>query len=483
MKQLRSLRQTTVIMCTLAMFLAGLVAARRGVRVSGVEVAFALLLLVVASGRMRGCRPALWLLLGMLLGCWRGQVLMSQLQPVNHMIGHRVVVTGTATVDAVYDDKKQFSFQIDHLEFADPQAVQAPGKLAIGGFGENAIYRGDVVQVEGNLRAARGSNLGTISFADIKLLRHNVSPIDAIRLRFVAGLQSALPEPLASFGTGLLIGQRSTIPKTVSDELSTVGLTHIVAVSGYNLTIIVMAVVAMMKGRSKFQTFSLTLALILLFMLLTGLSASIVRAALVSWLSLWAWYYGRTFRPLLLILLAAVITAGWNPLYLWSDIGWYLSFLAFFGVLILSPLVKDHFFKNIELGLIGAVVLETISAQIMTTPIIMFIFQQISLVALVSNVLIVPWVPLAMMLTLLAGLGGMIAVQFAGWLAWPARLLLTYMLDMIHLMSTVPHAAVERGMDIAKLVWAYLLLLGICWVLWLHNRDKSGILPDNERTQ
>lgn len=251
MKQFQSPRQTSVIMCTLAMFLSGLVAARRGVRVTGWEVVLVGLLAAISTRRPDVYRLVSLGLLGLLLGCWRGQVLMRQLQPVNTMIGHRVVVTGTATIDAVYDNKKQFSFQVDHMEFTDPKTVKSPGKLAVGGFGENAIYRGDVVQVEGTLRASRGSNLGTMSFADIKLLSHNVSPIDSVRLRFVAGLQSALPEPLASFGTGLLIGQRSTIPKAVSDELSTVGLTHIVAVSGYNLTIIVMAVVAVMKGHQN----------------------------------------------------------------------------------------------------------------------------------------------------------------------------------------------------------------------------------------
>lgn len=142
-------------------------------------------------------------------------------------------------------------------------------------------------------------------------------------------MQSALPEPAASFGLGLLIGQRSTIPKSVSLQLAAVGLTHVVAVSGYNLTIIMRAVRKLLRKRSKYQSTVASLLLIGIFLLFTGFSASIVRAAIVSTLSLWAWYYGRTFRPIVLILLAAVITAGVYPIYLWSDIGWYLSFLAF----------------------------------------------------------------------------------------------------------------------------------------------------------
>lgn len=471
----RSVRQTTVIIISLAGFMAGLVLARIGYQVSLSIITLFLIAAMASRGRLRSLLLFSLPLVGLTVGCWRGQNVQKQLQPVRSMMSQRVVVIGTATIDAVYDQQKEFSFQIEDLRFQKPRDVSTPGKLLVGGFGENAIYRGDVVQVEGKLRPTRGSNQGSIKFGDIQLVSHNINPIDTLRLRFVAGLQTALPEPLASFGTGLLIGQRSTIPESVSNELSTVGLTHIVAVSGYNLTIIVMAVLALMKNRFKFQTLAVTVALITLFVLLTGFSASIVRAALVSWLSLAAWYYGREFRPLLLILLSAVLTAGYNPLYLWSDIGWYLSFLAFFGVLIVSPLVKNRLFGDKKLGLVGAVILETVSAQIMTIPIIMFIFQQLSLVALVSNVLIVPWVPLAMLLTLIAGLAGMLMPFAAGWVAWPARLLLTYMIDMIHLMSKVPHAAVARRMTVPVLIWAYALLLGGCWLLWLKSRQLDSI--------
>jgi competence protein ComEC len=86
--------------------------------------------------------------------------------------------------------------------------------------------------------------------------------------------------------------------------------------------------------------------LMLGFIAMTGASASIVRAVVVSSLSLAAWYVGRRPRPLVIILLAAAITAGWNPIYLWSDIGWYLSFLAFFGILILAPQIFKRFWKD-----------------------------------------------------------------------------------------------------------------------------------------
>ena len=163
-----------------------------------------------------------------------------------------------------------------------------------------------------------------------------------LRRYFAAGMQTALPEPAASLGLGLLIGQRSTLPADILLAMTTVGLVHIVAVSGYNVTILARAVQRTKIARSKFQQLFLALTLILMFIIITGFSASVVRAAIVSSLSLWAWYFGRSIKPMLLILFVAALTALINPIYVWSDIGWYLSFLAFFGVLIVAPLLGQR---------------------------------------------------------------------------------------------------------------------------------------------
>src|SRR5690606_22117849 len=102
---------------------------------------------------------------------------------------------------------------------------------------------------------------------------------------FAAGLQSALPEPQASFGLGILIGQRDTLPEKTSDMLKMVGLTHIIAVSGYNLTVLVRFTRRLLAKRSKFQATAGAIARILAFLLVTGGQPSIVRAAIISILS------------------------------------------------------------------------------------------------------------------------------------------------------------------------------------------------------
>src|SRR5207237_6670305 len=115
--------------------------------------------------------------------------------------------------------------------------------------------------------------------------------INKFTRRFSSGMQSALPEPQASFGLGLLIGQRNTLPQEITNQLIMVGLVHIVAVSGYNLTILVRAANRLKLG-SKYQQLLLSLGLISVFVLMTGFRASIVRAPIVSLLILRVWHSG-----------------------------------------------------------------------------------------------------------------------------------------------------------------------------------------------
>jgi competence protein ComEC len=417
-------------------------------------------------------------LVAVLGGLWRGSVYMQNVAVYDEWLKRPVVIEAVATSDAVYGERTQLSFTANQAVITDPEEVHLAGSLRVEGFGVPMVYKGDVVQVEGKLFPTRGANQARISFAELSVVRPGDSPIDSLRRRFVAGLQSVLPEPAASFGAGLLIGQRSTLPKETNDVLAVAGLTHLVAVSGYNLTILIGASRRLWGKRSKFQSALFSVALIVLFLLITGLSASIVRAAIVSLLSLGAWYYGREFKPLVLLALPAALTAGWNPFYVWSDIGWYLSFLAFFGVLGVAPLLARRLSKTGKVNAITAVLLESVSAQVLTLPLIMYIFGRMSVIGLLANVLVVPLVPLAMLGVLVAGIGGMVAPVISGWLAWPTSLVLTYMLDVAAALSRLPRAAIEQTLRWWQMVVFYGCIALATAVLWRRVPPKNDIMTE-----
>lgn len=470
------LRRTTLLIIGMTAFLAGLGLARTRLQLDASWVWLSAILLIVAVWRKHFSVILLTAVFGLTLGWWRGSGYMQRLAGYGPLNKRAVIITGRADTDGIYDGS-QLSFDLTNITVHDPEEINLVGKIGVKGFGEAAIYRGDIVQAEGKLYPTRGSKQATIGFAQIKVLQRSTSKLEKVRRDFLAGMYSALPEPLASFGLGLLIGQRSTIPEAVNKQLSTVGLTHVVAVSGYNLTIIMGGVYIFLKKRSKYQTTILSALLVGLFLLFTGFSPSIVRAAIVSLLGLAAAYYGHHFRPMVVLLLAAVLTAGWYPIYLWSDIGWYLSFLAFFGVLIVAPLVIKRIYKKGKQprGLTN-IFIETLCAQLMTLPLIMYIFGQISIVSLPANLLVVPLVPLAMATSFAAALGGMIAPFVAGWFAWPAKILMTYMLDVVSLLARVPHALAQRTINVQQILMIYSLILVMALVLWRKTISKNGIV-------
>lgn len=147
--------------------------------------------------------------------------------------------------------------------------------------------------------------------------------------------------------------------------------------------------------------------------------------------------------------------------------------------MILAPLIVSRLFKKSPKP-ITLVVVESFCAQLMTMPIILFIFHQTSIIAVVTNILIVPLVPLAMLLSLISGLTGMI-LPSAGLIAWPSRLILTYILDIAHLFARLP--GIVLTVNISKYVMAasYLIVGFICLVLWRkRQQDYATITDEND---
>jgi competence protein ComEC len=431
-----------------------------------------------------GGRTFATLCLAMLLagsfGLWRGNQYARQLSVYDGLYFAQTTLTVQALGDAVYGKSHQLTFDAHNIRLQDGERIN--GKVAVSGFGTNAVFQGDTLTAIGKLYPSSGNYQGRMSFAQLTVLSHHQTLIDAFRRRFSAGIGSALPEPAAPFALGLLIGQRATLPDSVKQDLLMVGLTHIIAVSGYNLTIMLRASKNLFAKRSKRVSTGFSLFLIGIFLLITGNSASIVRAAIVSMLSIMASYYGRGFKPLNLILIAAAVTAWAQPTYVWGDISWYLSFLAFYGVLVVSPLIAARVPVWLDERIVFQVALESVSAEIMTLPIVLYTFGQMSFVALPANLVIAVLVPVAMLLSLVAGLAGMCLPMLAGWLAWPATLVLTYMLDSAHVLAALPHIFAEGiGVTAAQMLTLYTLVVLLTLVLWFKNKPKSVTVTDRNQ--
>ncbi|MCA9325125.1 ComEC/Rec2 family competence protein [Candidatus Saccharibacteria bacterium] len=473
---MRRLRQSTLVLVLCLAFLAGLGLARRGYTTAIIWVWLSAFIALLTFRKRNFVTLLFVVAFGLLFGLSRGQLYVQKFASYDQYFYQKVTIAGVAGEDATYDRYKQLTFDSHNITVTETGETLT-GKVGVSGFGVPAVYAGESFTATGKLYPSRGSYQAKIKFAELMITSVDKSIVNQLRRNFAAGMQSALPEPLASFGMGLLIGQRANLPDETYNALLMVGLVHIIAVSGYNLTIILRATEGTLKKRSKRLSLIMSLSLIGLFLLFAGASASIVRAAVVSVLAIAAGYYGRSVKPLVLILLAAALTSWANPFYLWSDIGWYLSFLAFFGVMIIAPLVMARLPNRYAGSLVVAVAVESLCAEIMTLPYVLHIFGQMSFVSLLANVLVVALVPLAMLLCLFAGLSGMLVPALAGYIAFPAKLLLTYMLDVADLLSRIPHVFVQGlSLPLTQLLLLYGLAGFLAYVLYQKTkpalRDK-----------
>jgi ComEC/Rec2-related protein len=271
-------------------------------------------------------------------GIWRGHSSILDHEKLRALIGEKVTVTAVVSDDPSTNAKGIMSFGLEKMR---ENGKTIPGSIQVYTY-PLRVKRGFQLELNGIVKPGYGKYVAELVYPKTTIISSEQSELEKFRQRFFAGMKTALPEPSASFGLGLLVGIRALIPKPLQAELALVGLSHLVAVSGYNLTIIVRAAERILIRFGRGIALIASLWLIAGFLAVTGASPSVVRAAVVSILMLLATYYGRQFKPLVLILLAAAGTALVKPDYL-TDLGWLLSFLAFFGILILAPALWVRF--------------------------------------------------------------------------------------------------------------------------------------------
>lgn len=450
----------------------------RGLFSSIAWLIIAVLLLIIGFWRHRIYILPVIFIAGGLIGLWRGDITRQQLAPYKKLIGHQLLLTGKVSEDADIGKNNELVLRLQVYTINDHDIT---GTVWVSTSTKVDIKRGDIVTVRGKLVDGFGSFSGSMYRASI-IQAQRPHPGDVarqVRDQFADSVRTAIPEPQASLGIGYLVGQRRALPPELSEALQIAGLTHVIVASGYNLTILVRLARRMFVKISKYLAALSAGSMIVAFIAVTGISPSMSRAGLVAGLSLLAWYYGRKFHPLVLLPFAAAVTLLVNPSYGWNDLGWQLSFAAFAGVMIVAPLAQRYFFGVEKPKLFRQILGETIAAQIVTLPILVMAFGQFSNVAIIANLLILPLVPLAMLLTLITGLGALLVPSLATFIGMPVSLLLQYMTSVASYLAAMPWAQSDLIVGPFIVATYYVMLLGCCAYVWrktkYHLRDSNII--------
>ncbi len=340
----------------------------------------------------------------------------------------------------------------------------------------------------------------TIPYATIETVTvgaYNLQPVTwnlrkrlyQLKSRFEFQINRLLPEPHASLLAGLLVGSRGFLSEDLLDAFNKTGLTHIIALSGYNVTIVIGIISGFLIFLPNRIRFFPAVVAIVAFVILVGAEASVVRAGIMGILGLFAIFIGRKSLTRLTILWTATLMLLWNPLQLWYDVGFQLSFLALIGITELGSTVKSWIVRVPDLLDFREAVQMTLAAQIVAIPIIALHFDRISLIAPLANALIAIAVPFAMLFGTLAVVASHVAFPLGQLLVYPTWGFLQWIIFVAEILSKLPFASIGVPFIGPIIVTLYYLTL-ILWLAmkrreasasWLTTRRPEDVFPPRAR--
>jgi competence protein ComEC len=289
-----------------------------------------------------------------------------------------------------------------------------------------------------------------------------LSSLFAMRRKLEGSLEQVVPNPEAALGEGLLFGGDSRLTQGLQDRFARTGMSHIVAVSGSNVALVIqcLAIGSVWLGLRRQQAWWVALAGIGAFVIMVGASASAVRAGVMGGLTLAALQGGRLSSGTRAILFAAALMLLWNPLLLRYDMGFQLSFAATLGILLALSLLRERLGSSMRM--MRELVVMTVAAELFVLPIALYHFHFVSTVSLLANVLILPSIPWAMLFAFLTALTDLAFPALAWVPGWMAYGLLHYILLVVETLGGWKWAGAEvRGFGLGGVALWYGALAGI----------------------
>lgn len=277
-----------------------------------------------------------------------------------------------------------------------------------------------------------------------------------IRGVLLSSVRQTSSEPVSSLINGVLIGERGDLPQEVSANFQITGLTHVLAISGFNITLIISMVIICLQRYSRKLRFVITVLLVTFFVILTGAGASVIRAGVMGLLLLFVKTMGRRVDLMKIILLSAFFIVVVDPRLLNFDLSFQLSLLATLSLIWFAGRL-DFLAGSGWQSILWEGLVTTLAAQVITLPLIFFSFGRISLISPLANLLVGPLIPYLMLSGAIQLLTGLFSVPLALVFTGISTVLVNLMLGIVKILAAVPLAQVEFGQGQIWLACLYYL--------------------------
>ncbi|OHA93710.1 MAG: hypothetical protein A3E02_01540 [Candidatus Zambryskibacteria bacterium RIFCSPHIGHO2_12_FULL_38_34] len=279
-----------------------------------------------------------------------------------------------------------------------------------------------------------------------------ISFLYSIKNIFIEKISAVVPEPNSSLLGGVIFGVKQSLGQELLDDFKKAGLIHIVVLSGYNITIIAIGIfyLASFLGKRNIG-FAISAVSIILFAVMVGLGATVIRACIMALIAILARFLGRPADALRWLFIAGFFMLIWNPLILFYDPSFQLSFMATLGLILFSPLIlsfiSEHKFQKFITTKFGLreIVSSTLAVQFFVLPILIRMSGFVSLISFIINPIVLPLVPWAMALGATTGALGIFS-QISSWPFGALSYLLTQIIISItEFGARVPFATISIG--------------------------------------
>ena len=322
---------------------------------------------------------------------------------------------------------------------------------------------------------------GLIAFPKININKEKYSDsiffkLENLKNTFVTILQQNSEIQSAALAAGTTLGDASLFSNEELKNFRISGLSHIIVLSGFNITILIfisMYLFSILKIRLKFRIL-LSIIFIIFFIIFVGATPSIVRAAVMGGVSLFASFYGSRYIAKQALFLSVFFMILINPYIAIYDISFHLSFLATFAILYLLPIfdnynffkkreekilkIKNTFLKNLLKDLFE-IFKVTLAVQVFVTPYIIFTFGKVSLFGLIANILVIPIVPIIMLLTIFIILFSFVFSPLAHLFGYIAVLFSRYIFLIVESFSTSGFNQYESRISFFNMIIFYIILI------------------------
>ncbi len=282
---------------------------------------------------------------------------------------------------------------------------------------------------------------------------------------FLEKTASLVPEPENSLLAGLILGAKRGLGEELTEDFRRAGLVHIIVLSGFNMTIVAFAIRWFLENLRLPKTGASVGGIIgiALFVVMTGGSATAVRAAIMAILGILAGLFGRGYRINRALFSAAFIMIMLNPHIAAFDPSFQLSFMATLGLIYLSPIIETKISFLPKFFGIKEIISATLATQIFVLPLLISMSGEVSIVSPLANILVLPLIPLTMLFGFISGAVAFLSSFLALPFTYISLAFLKYEIFIAELAGSLPFATLK----VPAFLSGVILVLYVCFVTWL----------------